>query len=59
MARLAGRKGIEKFERVGFLRRVSAMYDRLASEDPSYVVVDASLPKEEVIEAVWNAVGKE
>jgi dTMP kinase len=59
MARLAGRKGLEKFERAGFLRRVSVMYDRLASEDPSYVVVDASPPKEDVLEAVWNAVGKE
>ncbi len=59
MARLAERKGREKFEKVSFLTKVAAMYDRLAEDDPSYVVVDAERPLDEVLEAVWSRVNKE
>ncbi len=54
LARLAGRKEKEKFEKVEFLRKVAAMYDRLAEEDASYVVVDAALPFELVLEKAWS-----
>jgi dTMP kinase len=59
LARLSLRKGREKFERVEFLRKVVAMYDRLSEEDPSYVVIDASLPAEEVLDLVWSALKKD
>ncbi|MBI0582656.1 MAG: dTMP kinase [Methanomassiliicoccus sp.] len=58
IGRLSGRAEREKFEQVEFLRKVAAMYDRLATEDPSYVVVDASAPPEEVLERVWGSMGK-
>jgi len=53
MSRVSTRGGTEKFERIGFLRKVATMYDRLAVEDPSYVVVDASRSLDEVVEKVW------
>ncbi len=59
LARLSNRKEKEKFEKVEFLRKVAAMYDRLADADPSYIVVDASLSTNEVLDKVWSAmVGK-
>lgn len=59
MIRLAGRRDREKFERTAFLRKVAAMYDRLSEDDPSYVVVDAERPLDEVVERVWSLVGKD
>ena len=56
LARLTERKEREKFEKVEFLRKVAAMYDRLAEEDPSYVVVDASLSLDQVLDKVWSMV---
>ena len=53
MGRVARRRGTEKFEKVEFLRKVAAMYDRLSLEDLSYIVVDAARPLEEVLERVW------
>jgi dTMP kinase len=58
MERLSDRKGREKFERLDFLRKVASMYDRLSREDPSYVVLDASLPVESVLDRVWSMVRK-
>lgn len=57
--RLVDRRDKEKFERLPFLRKVAAMYDRLSEEDPSYVVVDAGRPLDEVVETVWSLVGKD
>lgn len=56
--RIAGRKEREKFEQVEFLRKVASVYDRLAAEDPTYVVVEADAPREEVLERVWEQIGK-
>jgi dTMP kinase len=56
LARLSERKEKEKFEKVEFLRKVAAMYDRLAEEDPSYIVVDASQSLDEVLDKVWSTV---
>ena len=53
MERLDSRPEREKFEKLDFLRSVDEEYRRLAEEDGSYVVIDASLPLEEVAEAVW------
>jgi dTMP kinase len=54
MARVSKRGEAEKFEKVSFLRKVAAMYDRLAVEDLSYVVVDAAKDLEEVLEAALS-----
>jgi dTMP kinase len=54
MGRVSKRGEMEKFEKVEFLRKVSAMYDRLAEEDPSYIVIDASLSLDEVMDRVWS-----
>jgi dTMP kinase len=56
LARLSARKEREKFEKIEFLRKVAAMYDRLADEDPSYVVVDASMSLDEVLDRIWSTV---
>jgi dTMP kinase len=56
LARLSKRKEREKFEKVEFLHKVAAMYDRLAEEDPSYIVVDASLSLDEVLDKVWSSI---
>jgi dTMP kinase len=56
--RIAGRAEREKFEHVELLRKVASMYDRLAAEDPTYLVVDAGAPLDEVLEEVWEQIGK-
>lgn len=56
--RIAGRGEREKFEHVEFLRKVASVYDRLAAEDPTYLVVDAMASREEVLEQVWERIGK-
>jgi len=56
--RIAGRREREKFEHVEFLRKVAMVYARLAAEDPTYLVVDAMASQEEVLEQVWEQIGK-
>lgn len=58
MARLGSRPGREKFERLDFLRKVDALYRQLAREDPSYIVIDASLALEEVAATVWGLMSR-
>ncbi|HHT75137.1 MAG: dTMP kinase [Methanomassiliicoccaceae archaeon] len=58
MERMNGRPGKEKFEKLEFLQGVDEQYRRLAKEDDSYVVIDASLPLEEVAETVWNIIAR-
>jgi len=43
---------------VEFLRKVAMVYARLAAEDPTYLVVDAMASQEEVLEQVWEQIGK-
>jgi len=45
--------------KVNFLKKVAALYDRLAEEDPSYIVVDAERPLDDVLGTVWSMVNKE
>lgn len=58
MSRLMDRKGRDKFEKLDFLRKVDSLYVRLAEEDPSYWVIDASLPPEEVVDEVLASLPK-
>lgn len=53
MRRVNRRRGTEKFEKAEFLRKVAAMYDRLSLEDLSYIVIDATLPMDEVVDRAW------
>ncbi|MGE5379347.1 MAG: dTMP kinase [Candidatus Saccharibacteria bacterium] len=53
MRRVNRRRGTEKFEKVEFLRKVAAMYDRLSMEDLSYIVIDATMSLDEVVERAW------
>ncbi|MDW5561887.1 MAG: dTMP kinase [Methanomassiliicoccus sp.] len=53
MQRVSTRGETEKFEKIDFLRKVSSMYDRLAVEDLSYIIIDASKGLEEVVDTVW------
>lgn len=53
--RLNLRAGIPgRFEKLNFLKKVSDNYDRAALEDPSYVVVDASMSRDDVLSCVLN-----
>ena len=55
MNRLNLRAGIPgRFEKLNFLKKVSDNYDRAALEDPSYVVVDASMSRDDVLSYVLN-----
>jgi len=53
MGRISNRGEREKFEKIDFLRKVSAVYDRLAVEDLSYIVIDAALGLDEVVDRAW------
>ncbi len=55
MGRVSKRGETEKFEKIDFLRKVAAMYDRLAVEDLSYVIIDASRSLDEVVDTVWGS----
>lgn len=52
MSRIMDRQGRDKFEKLDFLRKVDSIYTRLAEEDPSYRVIDASQPLEIVLDDV-------
>lgn len=56
MKRLMGRNERTKFERLEFLREVDKIYRRLAEEDGTIVVVEASGPIDEVVETVLEAI---
>jgi dTMP kinase len=58
MARLSVRSSTEKFEKLEFLRNVDAAYTRIANEDPTYLVVDASLPLESVVDLVMSSIDR-
>ena len=50
--------GRDHFEDVGFLRRVGATYDELAAAEPArWVVLDATLPKADVLAEALQALG--
>jgi dTMP kinase len=51
MRRVSKRGEAEKFEKASFLRKVATVYDRLAMEDLSYIVIDASRSLDEVLDA--------
>ncbi|WP_019178741.1 dTMP kinase [Methanomassiliicoccus luminyensis] len=53
MSRLMDREGRDKFEKLDFLRKVDALYARLAEDDPSYRVIDASQPVERVLDEAF------
>ena len=57
MKRITGRNERTKFERLEFLREVDKIYRRLAEEDGTIVVVDASGQIDEVVETVLEAIG--
>jgi dTMP kinase len=59
MSRLSGRKGLTKFEKLAFLRKVARNYDLLAEREPRRIaVIDASRPLEKVAESALAAVRK-
>ena len=56
MKRLSERNERTKFEKLEFLREVDKIYRRLAEEDETFVVIDASRPIEEVTGTVVEAI---
>lgn len=56
LLRLDARDEISKFERLGYLKEVDAIYRKIADEDPTFFVVDASAPLEDVVEEVLRAI---
>ncbi|HUV24847.1 MAG TPA: dTMP kinase [Methanomassiliicoccales archaeon] len=56
LLRLDDRDEISKFERLGYLMEVDAIYRKVADEDPSFFVVDASAPLEDIVEEVLRAI---
>lgn len=53
MERLNSRAGMPgRFEKLNFLKKVTENYNNLASEDPSYRVIDASKSRDEVFNSV-------
>jgi dTMP kinase len=55
MSRMKGRDEKSKFEKLGFLRKVAAIYEEMSLSDPSAHVIDASRPLEEVFDEVLRA----
>ena len=58
MKRLGSRNGREKFEKLDFLRQVDEIYRQIAREDPSYIIIDAGMPLDEVAATVWGHISK-
>lgn len=56
LARLGGRDGLSKFEKLGYLRKVRANYLRVAGGKPHFMVLDASKPAGDILESVYSAV---
>ena len=55
MNRLNLRAGIPgRFEKFNFLKKVSDNYDLVAFEDSSYVIVDASMSRDDVFSYVLS-----
>jgi len=56
LGRIVDRASKAKFERLDYLREVSAVYDRLAEKDRSFLVIDASEPLSAVVDAVVSLI---
>jgi dTMP kinase len=56
MKRMKDRDEKSKFEKIGFLRQVAAIYEEMSVSDPSAHIIDASKPLEEVFAEVLKAV---
>jgi thymidylate kinase len=56
MKRMQDRDEKSKFEKLGFLKKVAAIYEEMSLSDPSAHVIDASRPREEVFAEVLKAV---
>jgi dTMP kinase len=56
MKRMQDRDEKSKFEKLGFLKKVAAIYEEMSLSDPSAHVIDASRPLEEVFAEVLKAV---
>lgn len=56
LERLDDRDDRTKFERLGYLMEVDEIYRQLAEEDPTFFVVDASAPLNEVVDEVLMAI---
>jgi dTMP kinase len=54
--RLDGRDDTTKFEKLGYLKEVDAIYRRLAEDDPKFFVLDANAPVEDVTAEVVRAI---
>ena len=56
MKRMRDRDEKSKFEKLGFLKKVASIYEEMSISDPSAVVVDASMPVEDVFAEVLKTV---
>jgi dTMP kinase len=56
MERMLERDEKSKFEKLGFLKKVAAIYEEMSLSDPSAQVIDASRPLEEVFADVLRIV---
>ena len=56
MKRMKDRDEKSKFEKIGFLKKVSSIYEEMSLSDPSAHVIDASRPLAEVFAEVLKAV---
>lgn len=56
--RISERAERSRFEKLDFLREVDQNYRRLAGSDDTIVVIDATLPVDEVVERVLRAVAE-
>ena len=56
MKRMKDRDEKSKFEKLGFLRKVAAIYEDMSMSDPSAQIIDASRPLDDVFAEVLKAV---
>ena len=56
MERMQERDEKSKFEKLGFLKKVTAIYEEMSLSDPSAQIIDASRPLEEVFADVLRIV---